>query len=100
MALAKLQLFKVRIKSFKSTLENASEKTKKGRASITLTENFNSLIEEIGKAYPDIKPALPKKIKATGPFARVGASDANYVDLEVYAEQVIGILDLLGEGTD
>lgn len=97
MAPNQIQLFKVRVRSFKTVLQGASEKAKQESASIVVAKNFNAIIEEIGEAFPVVRSALPKKIEATNPLAELGASDANYIDLEIYAEQIIGILDLLDE---
>jgi hypothetical protein len=95
MPISQLELLKTRVKSIKVTLERASTKEKGELAGKALAENFNSLIQEIETAYPELRSALPARITAHGPFAHMGASDVSYLDLEVFVDQVLNLLELV-----
>ncbi len=95
MKVRKIDIFKTKARSIKATLENASEKARQGRAGIGLAENFNQLLKEVSEEFPDLKDSLPKPISSKGPFARAGVSDSSYLDLEIFSEQVLSLLDLV-----
>ena len=94
---SKVELLRARARSFKSTLQNASPKEKEGPAGTALAKNFNKIIEETGETYPDLKDSLPGKITWLGPFARMGKCDVSYLDLEVLADQLLAMLDLVDD---
>jgi hypothetical protein len=95
MPIDSIDLLKARLNSIKATLERASEKQKGGPAGTALAENFNRILEEVGTAFPELKSALPARITSLGPLARVGSSDVSYLDLEVFAEQVLSLLQFV-----
>ena len=90
-----VDLMRARLNSLKTTLERASEKQKNGPAGKALAENFNAILQEIETAFPDLKSSLPARITARGPFAHMGAADVSYLDLEVFAEQALSLLQFV-----
>ena len=99
MVLVQPQLLKARVASFKSTLENASDRLKEGRVSTPLALEFNKIRNEVAQAFPDVEAALPAAISSSPPHRRLGQSDVNYLDLEIYAEQLLSIIALLDSTT-
>lgn len=99
MPIDQLDMLKVRVSSLKTILERASEKQKGGPAGRPLAENFNKILQEVEIAFPDLKPALPAPITSRGPFADMGASDATYLEVEIFAEQVLSLLALVRKGS-
>lgn len=89
------QLLKIRVKAFRSTLHNASESSKKNHVTTMLAEEFNRLVTDAGATFPDIKTALPSLIQHNPQFRMMGISGATYLDLEIMAEQVLGLLDAM-----
>lgn len=94
----KVQLLKVKALAIKRTLDKASEKSKGGHISRPVATQFNELVADIGTQYPSIQESLPKKIESTTTFAMMGFADVTYLDLEMFCEQVLGILELLDSG--
>lgn len=92
---SKLVLLKARVRSLKSTLQNASSKEKSNSAGTALAMNFNKIVEDTAKVYPDLKDSLPASITSDGPFSHMGVSDVTYLDLEVFADQLIAMLDVM-----
>ena len=95
MAVTEVQLLKLRARSLKSTLENASEKQKQGQVNIQLAQDFNKLIEDVTAAFPQIVSALPQPIDCAGPFMQMGVTSLTYLDLEVYADRLLAALELV-----
>ncbi|MBU1101955.1 MAG: hypothetical protein KKA84_16280 [Bacteroidetes bacterium] len=95
MSIDKKDIFIVKLKSIKSTIEKASDTQKKENIAMHLGEGFNSLISEIGQVYPDIKESLPKPFTASGPLQRLKKMDVNYLDLEITTETVMSLLNLV-----
>lgn len=94
---SRIDLLRARARSFKSTLQKATAKEKEGPAGTALAENFNKIVQEAGNAFPDLKDSLPAPITSRGPFARMGKSDVSYLDLEVMADQLLAMLDLVDD---
>jgi hypothetical protein len=97
MSIPKIRLLKARALAFKNTLAQASAKERDGHAGKGLAENFNAIVKAIGEEYPDLEDSLPKPITSSGPFARHGLSDASYLDIQVLADQVLALLDIMEE---
>ena len=93
----KKEILKAKIRAFKTTLQNATPKQKEGRLSIQLAKNFNGLIVEVGENFSDIKEDMPEEITWTGHFARLDSSDVTYLDVEILADQILALLDLLDD---
>lgn len=93
----RVEILRARARSFKSTLQNASSKEKEGHAGTALVQNFNKIIDETGLTYPDLKESLPEYITIDGIFAHMGKSDVTYLDLEVLADQLLAMLDLVDD---
>lgn len=93
------QVMKVKAQAIKRTLEKASDKAKTSHVTNPLAAQFNELVEDIGKHYPAIRSGLPKKIESTTDFSIMGMSDVSYLDLEIFCEQVINLLELVESGS-
>lgn len=76
-------------------LEKTPAPEKKHHIAIPLAMSFNSLKTEIAESYPDLKDHLPAPIEATLPIAHMGSADIKYLDLEIYTEQLIALLDIV-----
>jgi hypothetical protein len=89
---------KARAQAVKTTLSTLPAKDKaEKRVTRQMADEFNSLVEEIGRAYPDAAQHLPKRITSTGPMIarQMGHTDATYADLEIMAETVLQILGVI-----
>ena len=95
MSVPKKEIFIVKLRSIKSTVEKASDTQKKEHIAIHLGESFNSLISEIAQEYPDLKDSLPKPFTSTGMFRRLEKMEVNYLDLEIETETVLSLLNLV-----
>ena len=95
MPIQKKDIFTVKLKSIKNTIEKASDTQKKEHIAIHLGESFNSLISEIAQEYPDLKDSLPKPFTSTGVFQRMKKMEVNYLDLEISTETVLSLLNLI-----
>ncbi len=97
MTVQKKDIYFVKLRSIKSTIEKTSDTQKKEHIAIHLGESFNSLISEIAQEYPDLKDSLPKPFTSTGMFERMKKMEVNYLDLEIATETVISLLNLVGK---
>ncbi len=91
---SKVDFLKAKVEAVKNVLEKTTPKERENRVTLHLAEEFNSVLKEIGAAFPDAAPHLPKPIPCVG-FRRLGVSDVGYVDLMVFAEQVLRILSVV-----
>lgn len=90
-----LMFLKIRLASFKTTIQSASEKTKSSHATLAISDAFFDLVAAIRKAAPALTDHLPEKPKPMGHFHQMGVSAANYIDLEIYAEQLMTMLEYM-----
>lgn len=97
MDIPKVRLLKARARAFKTTLAQASSKEKQAKAGVGLAENFNAIVKDIGEEYPDLKDSLPSRITSLSALRSLGQSDASYLDVEVLADQVLALLDIMEE---
>lgn len=95
MSVSRKDIFFVKLKSIKSTIEKASDSQKKEHIAIHLGDSFNTLITEIAQEYPALKDSLPKPFTSTGLFQRLKQMEVNYLDLEIATETVISLLNLV-----
>lgn len=93
--LSKATILKTKLQSIRSVLEKTPSSEKKGHITIPLANSFNGLVSEAGEAYPELVDHLPPTIEATLDVAYMGSADITYLDLEIYVEQVISLLDLV-----
>ena len=93
MALDKKRLLRTRAKSMLQTLETETGNGTKNRVSTTLAESYNTLLDDIVEVVPELQGALPNQIGSTTAFASMGVSDADHVDLRVFLNQVVDLLD-------
>jgi len=94
----KVQLLKVRLQGFKKALDAASENLKRDNISMDVANNFNTILDEITENYPSVKDSLPKRVQARRFVRREGKANICFLDLTIFVEQVIGILDILDSG--
>ena len=89
-----VDFLKAKVQSIKTVLENTSPKEREKKVSLHLAEQFNDILREIGAAYPEAAPHLPKPIPLRG-FRHLGVAEVGYVDLMIFAEQVLHVLALI-----
>jgi hypothetical protein len=94
MVIAKKSIFIAKLNSIKSIVEKSSDKQKLDLIGTILANEFNKLLLEIGEEYPELKNSLPSKITSTGPFSEMNKADINYIDLEIFTESVMSLLNL------
>ncbi|KKK82110.1 hypothetical protein LCGC14_2806660 [marine sediment metagenome] len=97
MALDKKKLLRTRAKSMLQTLETETGNATRNRVSTTLAESYNTLLDDIVEVVPELQGALPNQIRSTTPFAKMGESDADHVDLKVFLNQAVDLLDAVCE---
>ena len=94
----KMKLLKAKVRSLKSTLDGGWSDKKADHVTTAQAEEFNKMLKEVASSYPEAAGSLPAEIKSTTPFARMGISNASLVDLKIYADQLLSILDVLETG--
>jgi hypothetical protein len=94
MSLDPTELVRARLRSIKTILERVSEKTKRSPIDIGLADNFNAILREVEILFPQLKQALPAQISTQGEFSSLGLAAASYLGLEVFAEQVLSLLEV------
>lgn len=87
---------KVRVAAFKTSLQSISDSSKDKHVSVHIADGFNKLVESIGQQVQAIKPHLPSPISKRK-FGSGEICNANYIDLEIYAEQLLGLIESVGE---
>lgn len=92
---SKVDFIKARLQAVTSVLEKTSPKEREGSVSTHLADEFNGIVKEIGEAFPDAAPHLPKPIASSTPFSKLGKSDVHYVDLMVMVEQVLRVVSVV-----
>jgi hypothetical protein len=95
MSISKKSIFIAKLNSIKSIVEKSSEKQKQDLIGTNLAHEFNKLIRELKQEYPSIQSSLPAEITANGPFSDMQKADVNYIDLEIFTEIVISLLNLV-----
>ena len=90
----KNEILRAKVRSLKTTLKSATPDQKKGFIGIEMAKNFNKILEEVSIEHPSLGDALPAQLTWKGPFAQMGQSDTSYLDLEIYADQLLALLDL------
>lgn len=95
MAISKKSIFLAKLNSIKSIIEKASDKQKQDLIGTNLANEFNKLLRELSEEYPDLKSSLPAEIPSKGPFRDMQKADVNYIDLEIFTETVISLLNLV-----
>lgn len=91
--MASLELLKIRLNSIKSTLDKANEKEKKGNVSMHFASNFNSIIDEISIACPELNCSMPNKLERDSTFHMLNVANINYFDLDIYCETMLHLLE-------
>jgi hypothetical protein len=89
-----VDFLKAKVQSIKTVLEKTSPKEREKKVTLHLAEQFNDILKEIGTAYPEAAPHLPKPIPVEG-FSQFGLAAVGYVDLMIFAEQVLHVLALI-----
>ena len=57
-----MDFVRVKVQAYKHTLDGKSAKEKAGKVSAQLAEQFNLMLADIKKEYPDAAPHLPRPI--------------------------------------
>lgn len=96
----KARLLHAKVRAFIDALQEHTEPTKAVHISLSLSENFNNLLVEAGREFPELAEALPRHISSTGAFYSAGKAEATYLDVEIYARQIANMLGAVdGEST-
>ena len=91
----RMNLLRAKVASLKAILSNAPPHGKADHVTTGQAAEFNKMLKELASEYPQVASSLPAEIRSTTPFARLGVSDATLVDLAIYADQILAILDVL-----
>ncbi len=91
-----LDFHKGTITAFKNTLDGKSAKEKEKHISIQIAEQFNSIVDNIKKEFPDAAPHLPQPITMKGIASRdMQIADIKFLDFEMLLNQVLGVLEVI-----
>jgi hypothetical protein len=91
-----LDFYKTTVLAFKHTLEGKSAKEKEKHVSIQIADQFNSVVENVKKEYPDAAPHLPQSITWRGIATQdMQIADIRFIDFEMLLNQVLAVLDVL-----
>jgi hypothetical protein len=93
MKISNLDLLKAKAMSIQTALGRAPASAKGGPRTRVMAEEFNRLVDQISTDYPSVASALPQPIKPSMKFPT--QAKANYIDLEILAQQVVEILSLI-----
>jgi hypothetical protein len=92
-----LDFLRAKLLAYKQTLDGKRPGNKDCDVSITIADQFNAIVEAIGRASPAAAPHLPKPITSKiAPFA--GVSDVRFLDLEMMINEAIAVLDVIRAG--
>ena len=95
MTISKKSIYLAKLSSIKNTIERTTDEQKHNLIGINLANEFNKLLLEIGQDYPDLKGSLPPEITSKGHFKLMQMADTNYIDLEIFTETTISLLNLV-----
>ncbi len=91
-----LDFHKATIMAFKNTLEGKSAKEKEKHISIQIAAQFNSIVDNIKKEFPDAASHLPQPITWNGIAAMdMQIADITFLDFEMLLNQMLGILEVI-----
>lgn len=93
MPIDKLAVLKLKVRSILTTIDETPA-SKQTHVTTSMAEHFNSILEEIGSAFPEVKDSLPAPIRLGGTFERMGITQSALLDLRIYARQVLELLEL------
>lgn len=100
MSITPVKALRTAVRAFKSTLEGSAIDRHDATVSTHLAEHYNSLVDRAA-GFEELKGHLPPRITSNSPFSHMGVSDATYIDLKVYLNQLAELLALLeGETTE
>lgn len=93
-----LDFLKAKVQAYKHTLEGKSAREKENHISIQIAEQFNGIIENIKREYPEATPHLPQPITWKGIAAQdMQIADIRFLDFEMLLNEVLAILEVLRE---
>ncbi len=91
-----LDFHKATIMAFKNTLDGKSVKEKDKHISIQIAGQFNSIVANIKKEFPDAASHLPQPITMKGiPAQDMQIADIRFLDFEMLLNQVLGVLEVI-----
>jgi hypothetical protein len=91
----KVQILKAKVQGVLDGLKNATPKQKGGRVSLHGEQEINRVIKDIGDAYPELRDDLPKQIVTMSQAQYAGESDVTFTDLEIIAQTLLKILEIV-----
>lgn len=90
----KVAILRAKAQSIKSVLEKIPPTQKQENIAVALAHDFNDIVKEIGEAFPELASSLPKPIHATTSMKILRKADVSYLDLEIFTEQILTLLQL------
>lgn len=91
------ELVRARLLGITKTLERTPPAEKKNQIALQLAKDFNAALSAVASEFPVIAQSLPGELTLNSPFRQIGKAPASYLDLEIACEQVLTLLDLVGE---
>jgi hypothetical protein len=75
------------------TLERLSAKEREQAPTEHYAQNFNTLLELVKEAMPEVDPRRwPQQVDTTRPSMKQGLASARYVEIHSYLKQMLSIL--------
>ena len=91
-----INFHKATITAFKNTLEGKSPKEKQKHISTQIAEQFNAIVDNIKKEFPDAASHLPQPITSKGIASRdMQIADIKFLDFEMLLNQVLAVLEVI-----
>ena len=90
-----IDFLKATVAAFKETLGQTPPTQKNDLVSIHSGKHFNDLLAKIKVEAPEAAGHLPPPITWTTDFALMGKSDIKFLELEMYVNQVVHVLNVL-----
>jgi hypothetical protein len=69
--------------------------SKASHITTSLAANFNAFLADVRRIYPALASHLPAAIKDSVHFKELDMAEATTLDLNIYLNQIIGLLDAL-----
>src|SRR4051812_8327366 len=92
-----LDMLKMRADTFRRVLSQAPQRAKNDHVTIAMSEEFNRLLEDMATSFPAAAAFMPRKITAQTDVRIAGCADVKLIELQILAEQVLGVLERIAE---
>lgn len=92
----KIDFLKAKVNAILDVLGGVPSQRAEQKVAPALLEQFNGILEEIAKEFPQHAKELPQPLKTKNAlFAAHGMTDIKYLDLQMVASQVMNILGVI-----